>query len=172
MDWLSKIDPNTIIGLGGLLFTLATWTYHKLRGDKVDSFTDTIRGLGKQAIHTLLMDPTVTLALDRDALTGRATALLFSLAKSIDVPQNAITAAIITATAQHVVGDVLDELRAADSLQGRVDALAAQVAAIPASIAEAEARGLAAGRAFARDMVEVVPTEPQAVPIVPPKGPA
>ena len=148
MDWLSKIDPNTIIGLGGLIATLATWTWHKLRGDKQDSFTDTIRGLGKQAVHVLLMDPSITLELAPDTLQTKAVTYLWALATGIGVPRNAITEAIVTATAQHVVGDLLDELRGAQALPAKVAALSDQVAAIPASIAAAEAKGFAAGKAW------------------------
>lgn len=156
MSWLSKIDPNTVIGLIGLLGTVATWAWSKLHGNKVASFTDVITGLGKQAIHTLMLDPTVIAATDTKELAARAASVLTGLARSIGIPSNAITDALIQATAQHVVGDVLAELRAAAGLQDQLDKLNDQVSGFPATLAKIEADALARGKVFADQYVERV----------------
>lgn len=166
MDWLSKLDPNTIAGLLTVIGSLATWLYHKARGEKADSFDDTIRGLGKQAVHELLSDPKVSAALSPTDLTARASIMLRMLASRIGIPDNAIVAALIRATAQHVVGDVLAELRAADGLSDQLQQLQSQVAAIPASIAQAEAAGYARGKLIADQFIERT-DKPQENPILP-----
>jgi hypothetical protein len=158
MDW-SKLDPNTVTIIAGFLAAGAGWLWHKINGDKVDSFEDTIRGIGKGVIHTLLMDPAVTTAISPDALRLRATMLLWQAASTIGIPRNAATSVIATAVVEHIVGDVLEELRTAAGLQDQLEQLNSQVAAIPAALAKAEADGLAKGRAFAKEMVESVPPD-------------
>jgi hypothetical protein len=156
-DWFGKISPDTVMYLVGLVGALATWSYHKIKGDKTDSFDDMIRGLGKQAIHELLADPAVSSALSPSDLTARAASILWTLATRIGIPRNAMTEALITATAQHVVGDALDQLRSIDSAQKQLDVLTSQIAAFPAQLAKTEAEAFAKGKAFADEMVEKVP---------------
>lgn len=158
MEWLSKIDPNALLGLGGVIAALATWTWHKLRGDKEADFSDMIRGLAKQALHVLLTDPAITTAIAPEALSARAQVILADLARRAGVPTtNPIVATLIATTAQHVVGDVLDELRAAAGLEDQVTQLQAQVSGFPAQLAAIEAAAVAKGKAFAAEMVEAVP---------------
>lgn len=157
MSWLSQINPNTVLGLVGLLGGVATWLWTKIRGGTVDSFTDVITGLGKQAIHTLLTDPTISSQIDPSVLAARATTVLTQLARTIGISSNAITDALIKATAQHVVGDILEELRAADGAQAQLTAMAAQVASFPATLAKVEADALARGKAFAAQYIDNTP---------------
>lgn len=158
MDW-SKLDPNTVTVLGGLVIAAATALWHKLRGDQEASFEDTLRGLGKGVIHTLLVDPAVTSAISVEALRSRASDLLWRGATAIGVPRNVITEKIMVSLVEHVVGDVLEKLRVADGLQVKLDQLNAQVSAIPALIAKTEADALARGRAWAAENVEIVPPD-------------
>lgn len=42
MDWLTKIDPNNVLFALSVFGTLGTWVYHKIRGEKTDSFSSII----------------------------------------------------------------------------------------------------------------------------------
>ena len=42
MDWLSKMNPDTLIGALSLFGTVAYWLYNKARGKKTETFEQTI----------------------------------------------------------------------------------------------------------------------------------
>lgn len=156
MDWLTKIDPNTLITLGGVILGGLTWLYHKAKGDQVANFADTFRGIGKSVLHTLLIDPTITSDANIDALKIRASQLVWRAADGASIPRNAITVALVNALVEHTIGDLLAELRARDSLQAKVAALSDQIATMPAQWAAAEARGRAAVAGMA-SMIDTTP---------------
>lgn len=104
MEFLSKLDPNAVLAIATLL---ATWLYHKLSGDKVENFTDLIRGVGKQLVNALVTAG----ALDQTSLTKRAQALMEDAFSRLGIPHNALLDAIAKATVEHAVGDALAELR-------------------------------------------------------------
>lgn len=126
-SWLSQINPNTIIAIIG---GVAVYVYHQIRGDKSDSFSDQLRGLGKQVIHALVTDPAINSQSTVDAIKAKASSLLWSAAIKAGIPRNSVTEGIATALLDHIVGDVLSELRAQQTIPSQVSTIAAQAAAI------------------------------------------
>lgn len=112
LDWLGKLDPNTVISLVVLVGSLGAWAVKKIRGEQTDSLDDLLRGFGKQVIHVLLTDPQVTAAISPDALKKLASEQLWKLASLAKVPRNATTNALADNLVEHIVGDTLHELRA------------------------------------------------------------
>lgn len=115
-SWLSKLDPNTVLGALAVIGSVATWAYHKVRGDQAASFEDTFRGLGKQVIHLLMADTSVTAATEPAILKARASELLWKLVGT-SIPRNALTEGIANTLIEHVVGDTLKLLLDAENLE-------------------------------------------------------
>lgn len=145
--------------------TLATFVWHRLRGDKQASFVDTIQGVGKTVVDALVKSGFLT----TEALTPLATKLLTTGIAAIGLdPNDALVKPILVATIQHCVGDALAEI-ATLTKQAAADAanlttIQANAANVPDWIAKATAEGLARVAGM-KDMVEVVP--PDAPPVIP-----
>ncbi len=126
-EFLSKIDPNTLVGVFTAVAGLATWAYHKVRGDKQESAMDMLTGIGKQVIHVVVTDTSINNDANVATITARVTAELWALASRTGVPRNAITEAIANQVIAHTVGDILTELRkraaALDQAQAAIKAL-------------------------------------------------
>src|SRR5215510_10157641 len=54
LDWLKQIDPTLVVMT---VIGLATWGYHKVKGDKTDSLADHIEAFARQAVSQLLDTP-------------------------------------------------------------------------------------------------------------------
>jgi hypothetical protein len=166
MDW-SKLDPNTVLIVGSLVGSFGTWLWHKISGDKTDSFDETIRGLGKQAIHELLMDPSVSAALSAEAMQAKAEAFLTAAASKLGLPINTITTAIIKTTAAHVVGDAQEQLRAITDATAQLAKMADDAKAFQDRLATIEKEAFERGKKFADEMVERVDPNAPAAPATP-----
>ncbi len=164
MSWISELNPNTIVGLIGLVYALGTWTWGKLRGTQQASFADTISGIGKQAIHVLLTDTTITAAMDPAALTARASAIMIDLAKKVGVPtDNTIVQQLITATAGHVVGDVLTEIRSRDALSAQMVKQLGDLSTFASKMSASFDASEREGRARVADMAGMIDTSDTSV---------
>lgn len=138
MDWFSKIDPNVALAL---LVGVATWVYHRVRGDAAENFSDMLQGVGKQVIHLVLTNPDTPH--DLDLLRVRVTNALWDLAAKAKIPRNAVTEALAQTVIEHTIGDILEQLRARDALPGQLADLSTKAQAVLATFASAEAEGRA-----------------------------
>lgn len=122
-NFLLKIDPNTLIAVATAIGGIVTWSYHKIRGDKQDSFMDTFTGLGKQVIHAVMSDPSINNDTNFATLKALVTQQIWSLATLAHIPRNAISEAIANQVIEHTVGDILTELRTKAEAQKTIDNL-------------------------------------------------
>ncbi len=118
LTWLTKLDPNTVVGALTLLASVAAALWHKAKGDTHDTWADTFEALGRQLAHDVLANP--ALATPAAALGGQVrdyvTRELWAAAQRIGIPKTAATSAMVAAVVEQVSADVLDELKKAAGL--------------------------------------------------------
>ena len=155
LAWLASPAGAVVTSVA---MTLATWTYHKIRGDSQASIEDTMRGVGKQIVDALVKSGDLT----SDALTARAKTLMASAMNALHIPDNAITNQLAMAVVQHAVGDALDELRKLTTTDAAAHLAALQsiVASMPGDMVKAEAEG----RARVAPMKDLIDTTPDPAP--------
>lgn len=108
MNWLNQLDPNAVLGALTLISTIGTWVYHKLRGDKVKSFGDTIA----QVLNNFVPELLDTYASSEDIATfmGRARKFIESKAWMVlskrGVPRNKLTEGLLHQGVEKVVAEI------------------------------------------------------------------
>lgn len=141
------------------LLALATWTYHKIKGDKTDDFTDLVKGIGKQIVDELVRAG----GTNADVMRAQARAFMLSAMKRLGIPDNAISEAIVTATIEHAVGDAQEEIRqTTTAMNNAITALQASAQTLATHDFNADAQR---GRDAVKDMSDLIE-------VVPPDSPA
>ena len=155
LTWLASPSGAVVTSV---LATLATWTYHKIRGDAQASIEDTMRGVGKQIVDALVKSGDLTAA----ALTARAKTLMASAMNALHVPDNPLTNQLAMAVVQHAVGDALDEIRKLTGANVALQQAVAVAAAMKVDMAKAEQQGrqLVAPMAAMVERVDTPPAQP------------
>lgn len=100
---MANLDPNLIATLGGALVALATWAYHKVRGDKHGSIADIASDLVDQALHFGIVSAEENI----DAIRAKATTYALQGLARLGVPSNTTTRLIVAGAVEAGITEAL-----------------------------------------------------------------
>lgn len=154
-------NPTVLTGLG----LAGAWLWHKVNGDKQQSLKDLATGFARQAVTELVGQP--------DAASKAAEyieAKIIDGATKLGIPAAALAAAqpMLDPIVQHAVADVLAQIQQRAAAQATATAalgkLSDYLATFHVDFANAQTKGIAAGKAIADEFAETTVIDAQPAP--------
>lgn len=138
------LDPNLAAILTSLLIAGGTWLYHKAKGDKVDTLSDTIGGVVNSGIHLAVVEAES----HPDEIRATVSNYVWMTLAKLKIPRNATSEALVNAAIETAISDAI---QAAKDRDNTIDAA---ITAAQADVAKAQAMAVQG----AKDAAAIVPT--------------
>lgn len=104
------MNSEFVTAITGIVIALATWGYHKIKGDKQASLADTASDLAYQALHVAV----VTVESNIDELRAKATDYVWRALGRLNIPRNAVSEVIVAQVIEAGITEALAEAKAHD----------------------------------------------------------